>query len=235
MVLMLSILHAAHVSAQSSDSDYYVGFDIGDQTGDFGSTIDSDLYSFQFVGGVISSYYDASISIPYLSLENDASFKEEGFGDVLFQIGRSLLSEQPNGISMNGSLLVKLPTADENKGLGTGELDIGVLIDINKHWPTFTGNIHAGYINTGDTAAIRYDNSFLYGVSFFKMINRFGNYVSLEGRSATIENTKDPLEIQLGTFYAVNLQDMLTGNIMIGLTDGSPDFGINIGLRHWFN
>ena len=221
--------------AMSGDRDYYLGFEAGGLSGDFGTSVDSDLYSFQVVGGLLSSNYDVSVSMPYLIQKDDPGYRVEGLGDVSVLIGHTLLPKQADGISVDGSLMLKLPTADESKGLGTGEFDFGLILDINHQWSSFSGSLRAGFVNIGDTAVNSYNNSSLYGTSFFWMDGHFGNYLSLEGRTATIDHVANPLELQIGTFYALNANYMLTANALIGLSNSSPDFGVNAGLRYWFD
>jgi len=223
------------VSAAPGDGDYYVGFDVGSLTGSYDTALDSDLYSFQLVGGYLASSYDMSISVPYLVQHDGAGYTNTGLGDVLFQIGHSLRSRQADGFSVDGSLMVKLPTADESKGLGTGQLDVGLVMDIGHQWPPFSGSLRAGFINTGDTAVENYNDSFLYGISFFRLAGRFGNYLSVDGRTAALDNVADPLELQIGTFYAVNADYVLNANAVFGLAASSPDYGLSIGLRYWLD
>ena len=150
------------VSAAPGDGDYYVGFDAGYLTGSYNTALDSDRYSFQFIGGYLASTYDLSVSVPYLVQHDEAGYTNTGIGDVLVQIGHTLRSGQPDGFSLDDSVMVKLPTADESKGLGTGQLDVGLFMDIGHQWPSFSGSLRAGYINTGDSAVENYNNSFLY-------------------------------------------------------------------------
>jgi|GEM_PF-5614728 len=232
---VLCFLCIPGAQAKPGDSDYYMGFEAGGLSGDFGTLVDSDLYSFQVVGGLLASNYDVSVSVPYLIQKDDPGYTVEGLGDIALLVGHTLLPKQADGISVDGSVMLKLPTADESKGLGTGEFDIGLILDINHQWPSFSASLRAGFINTGDTAVDSYNNSFLYGVSFFRMDGRFGNYLSLEGRTATIDHVANPLELQIGTFYALNLNYMLTANALIGLSNSSPDLGMSAGFRYWFD
>jgi hypothetical protein len=49
---------------------------------------------------------------------------EDGLGDILLKGEYVLLAEQAALPEITGSLKIKFPTADEDKGLGTGEFDV---------------------------------------------------------------------------------------------------------------
>ena len=87
--LIIAIAGSICIPHAAAAAEYYIGFDVGSLAGDFGSTVDSKLYSFTLAGGLIAPVYDVSVSIPYMLQNNDPGFDNEGVGDVLLQVIRS--------------------------------------------------------------------------------------------------------------------------------------------------
>jgi len=159
---------------------------------------------------------------------------ESGLGDVVVRGRHVLVAENQKGISLDGSLAIKLPTASEKKGVGSGETDIGAYLTLSQRTSFFKASIFAGYIAIGDSDEINYDDIVTYGVSASRNFGWTGAYVSLEGRTAATDQSDDPLEVHLGAFHLLDIEHTLTADIFLGLSDGSPDEGISLGIVRWF-
>ena len=212
----------------------YIGLQFGYDTGDFGTSVRTDLYATKLELGTSREHYDAAISVPYLALHEEGVGTETGVGDVIVNGGYLLLPETRQGISLKGSLAIKIPTANEDKGLGTGKTDLGGFVTLNKHWSSFKGSIQFGYIKVGDPEGIDYKNITLYSIGAYKDFARTGVYVSLDGRTSMIEDAENPLELHLSAFHVLNTRYALIGNTYVGLNNGGPDFGVSFGLIRWF-
>src|SRR2546425_10427123 len=57
---------------------------------------------------------------------------EEGVGDVLLKVSYTILEEKALIPEIAPYVKIKFPTADENRGLGTGEYDETVGVDVSK-------------------------------------------------------------------------------------------------------
>ncbi len=209
----------------------------GYKTGDFGTTTTSDLYYFSPVLGYVSPRYDASITVPSLSLTNKtggASSTETGIGDAVLRGGGVLVPEGPGGFSFNGTLAVKLPSADETRGLGTGEFDVGAFLGLHQRIKDFRFSLTGGYIKVGDPSGINYNDIPLYGVGISRVFGRTEGAVSFEGRRAMVSGTQDPQEINVGFFHVLTADYAVRGNSFKGLNNGGPDFGMDFGIVRWF-
>ncbi|MFQ5639047.1 MAG: transporter [bacterium] len=79
---------------------------------------------------------------PLLEVSNGKS--ESGFGDLVFG-GRVRFMEQvQNTPALAGQFSIKLPTADEDKGLGTGKVDVNVLFIASQEFPHMNVDVNAG-------------------------------------------------------------------------------------------
>ena len=175
-----------------------------------------------------------SVSWLRLSIDDNDSQSEASIGDTYLRGGHELISFTNQNISLYGSVSVKIPTADENKGLGSGEVDYGALLTVKKRWSNFSAMLFGGYTIIGDPQDVNYTNSTTYGASIFTRFNRVGTYLGLEGSSAIREDNKNPLQLSIGAIYALSSQNMVFARGAFGLSNGSPDREFNLGFNHFF-
>lgn len=240
VVLRISFQAALIISmpfAASAEGRGYLDIAAGYKTGDFGTPTKSGLYYLSPTLGYVAPGYDVSLTTPYLSLTSETgaiSTTESGVGDIILRGGAVLLPESIGGLSVVGSLAVKLPTADETAGLGTGESDYGTFISLHRRYDEFKLSFMAGYILIGDPPFINYNDVYLYGAGVSKMFGRTDLFASLEGRRSMVSGGDDPREINLGFFHILDASHAIKGSAFAGLNDGGPDFGLTLGFVRWF-
>lgn len=238
-LIILLVIHLPHV-ALAQDGRGYLEVSGGYKTGDFGTATRSNLYYVAPVLGYVSSTYDLSVTAPYLFLDSDSDGQagmmnmDGGIGDIILRAGRVIVPEGAFGFSMDGALSLKLPTADEAKGLGTGETDYGAFLSLHQRFDKFKLSLMSGFVKTGDPSSADYNDIFLYGIGISKMFGKTGIYSSFEGRNALISEARNPQEINLGFFHVLNADYAIKGSTFVGLNDGGPDFGFNFGIIRWF-
>ena len=216
-------------------------------TGDYGQDDDTDIiYSAVTVKRYLEKG-DITVTIPYLDISADGvtlvggeiepvegGGSGAGLGDVILK-GRYYAIEQEGWmpfIDLVGS--VKFPTADDDKGLGTGEFDFTGLVEFarrlkDSRWIALA---EVGYTLVGEPSGIDADNRFLYSIGAayeFDPKVTFSGY--LDGRTAIFGGNEDPLSVLLIGQYKYRPDLLLDTLLEIGLSDGSPDFGITFGIR----
>jgi hypothetical protein len=113
----------------------YLDVSGGYKTGSFGTPYGSNMGYISAGLGYITPSYDVSITIPYLFLSSEGQSgtnSASGIGDIIIRGGRVLVAEKKNGFSLDGSVAVKLPTADDTKGLGTGQMDLSAYLSAHQ-------------------------------------------------------------------------------------------------------
>jgi len=216
-------------------------------TGDYGTNTRTDIY---YAAAGIKRYFekgDFSVTIPYLSIPNNGVLfldggavpvagagGASGLGDIILK-GRFYAIEQ-NGplpfIDLVGSL--KLPTASETKGLGTGKTDFTMAAEFtrvlpNKQW-SLLGELGYGLI--GNLPGYQTDNRWLYSVGIsYECSTRMRLSGYLDGRTAIFPGQKDPLSTLLIGEYKIRPGLRLDTMLEFGMNKGAPDIGITIGLR----
>ncbi len=237
-LFVLLLIATMPVAGWASEGRGYIDMNGGYKTGDFGTPTRSDLYYFSPALGYVAPRYDMSITIPYLYLLTGQGLMqtntENGIGDIILRAGIVVAPETENGFSLSASAAVKLPTADENKGLGTGETDYAGFLGVHKRIGQNRLTLSAGYIKVGDPSGIDLNNVYVYDVGYARMFTRTELSAWYEGRRSLIPGTKNPQEINVGFFHILNQDYSIKGSSFVGLNNGGPDFGLNLGIVRWF-
>lgn len=161
---------------------------------------------------------------------------DSGLGDLILR-GRYYLVEE-NAVmplvAVTGR--VKLPTADADLGLGTGEFDEGAGLELTKslgdRWLAY---LDGGYNLIGDAPGTNFNNQWWYdiGIGYDVTANLHMSVFYEEYRALvnTVNNARDLLAL---ASYMVNDTVHLTGSLLVGLSNGAPNYGFGGGIRFRF-
>ncbi len=159
--------------------------------------------------------------------------RETGLGDIWVGATYAVESVPPELFYLDLGAKIKLPTADDAKGLGTGEMDYTFQADIFKPLGQYTPFFTLAYKVKGDPQGIDLDNVFyLSAGNDFRVSDHVNWGVSLDYQQATTVASDDALEL----FGYVNRKISNTWGVMFygytGLQDGSPDYGVGLQLSY---
>src|SRR5881628_470409 len=255
MGVALVLLGAVPVLAQdeprvslSTSVDYSVG--------DYGTGTDTTLLYVPFTLGVRPfDRFWLSVTVPYLyqhgqsavvtgggvasrkkqkgSLAQPAtSTTESGLGDVLAKASLVLIPEKDLIPEVTPYFKVKFPTADKDRGLGTGEFDETLGVDVSKRLiDALYGFLTLSYTFIGDPPGADFRNSFGWSVgAAYAIVPPLSIFAFLEGSTAIARGQDDPVELRVGAELRLVKALKLTGAVTRGLTDGAADWGVSVGL-----
>jgi hypothetical protein len=243
-----AIVVAPAVSSTTEEGPtWQYGLSFSYLTGDYGGDEDTDIL---YTAAAIKRYFeqgDVTLTIPYLDISDDnVTFIDggaeviagtgggSGLGDLILK-GRYYAVEQDGWlpfIDLVGSL--KIPTADEDKGLGTGEADFTVMAEgarrlENEAWIVL-GEL--GYTFVGEPSGLDADNRWLYSIGLaYELDPKVTVSGYLDGRTAIFDGNDDPLSALFIGEYKFRTDLRLDSMLEVGLNDGAPDLGITFGLR----
>ncbi len=219
-------------------------------TGDYGEDEDTDIYYWATHVKRYLGKGDITLTVPYLDIASDgATFvggevepmnggdSGSGLGDIILK-GRYYAIEQDGAmpyIDLVGS--IKFPTANEEKGLGTGEVDFTWMVEAarrleNEKWIVL-GEI--GYTLVGNPSGLDAKNRWLYSIGLAQELSKrltLSGYV--DGRTAIFPGNDDPLSLLLIGEYKFRPALRFDTMLEFGLNDGAPDLGITFGVRNRF-
>ncbi|MFH0954109.1 MAG: transporter [Verrucomicrobiota bacterium] len=252
LVGMLAVLLACQAHA-GPRYRWEAGTSLSYSSGDYGEPDDTDMV---YIPVVIKRFFDAgelSLVVPWLYVETGAEQvivdgrpqggdaessggrdSSSGLGDILLK-GRYYVVTQ-DGAKPYVDLLakVKLPTADEGDGLGTGEADFGIGVDVSRwfagHWFAF---FEADYVFIGDPPDVDYDNRTLVDLGLGRQVNRHLQASAFyEYRSSIDPDDADSQSLLASASYRLTPQTKVYGVVEGGLSDGAPDYSVTFGVSH---
>lgn len=151
---------------------------------------------------------------------------ESGFGDIVASATYSALQLEQQKFYVDVGAKVKLPTASERKGLGTGKTDYAVSVDLYKTFDRFTLLGTLGYKVFGDPAGVDLNNVWFGTVGgVYKLDQKNSAGLTVDMREATTESSTKLLEYTLFYSYKFNDTYKLQTYLSAGDTRSSADFG----------
>lgn len=211
--------------------------------GDFGFTQDTELWSVPVNLTYDLPRWSFKGALSYLTIKGPAnvaggttpiggpprpsSATESGLGDTSLS-ATFHARNVPGELKVDFTGRVKLPTADEDKGLGTGETDYYFQSDLSQTFGNVTVFATIGYRFSGDNATTRLkDGPFATAGAAYALAG--GKAVvgaAYDWQSRTLAGG-DPGSNLIG-FVATSPNDRwnLVGFGLVGFNDASPEFGI---------
>jgi hypothetical protein len=245
-------------AARAADGELSLGAGLHYSTGTYGTSTRTDIVSIPLLARYDTGPWTFRLTVPYLIIDGPSNVIP-GLGDVNNKgttrgRGRGGVNEQVSGLgdtvgsatytayydrsSMLGLDLtgrVKLPTGDEDKGLGTGSIDESVQADLYKTWDRVTLFGDVGYTFFGHSDVYQLQNAANYGVGFSTKMNATDSVgLSLDARQAVTPG--GPPQRELTAFWNrhVEKQGRLQAYVLFGLANGSPDWGVGISAGRVF-
>ncbi len=165
-----------------------------------------------------------------------SSTTDSGLGDMILR-GRYYLVEESAIlplVAITGR--IKLPTADANRGLGTGEFDEGVGMELTKglgdRWLAY---LDGGYNIIGDAPGTNFNNQWWYDVGIgYDVTDNLHMSVFYEEYRALVNTVSNARDLLALTNYIVSDAVHLTGSLLVGLSNGAPNYGMGVGVRFRF-
>ncbi|MFQ5670121.1 MAG: transporter [Acidobacteriota bacterium] len=164
---------------------------------------------------------------------------ESGLGDILLRGDVYLLEGGGRRPWLSAVGQVKLPTADEDKGLGTGETDVEGGLGLVQPLGKSTLFLDGRYTHLGDPPGIDLDNIVTTSVGLSHRLGRQAGavaYAFLENRTDPIPGQDDRLDLFLGAGARPGRRGgmRVSGGVFIGLSDTAEDWGISLSLGRSF-
>ena len=152
---------------------------------------------------------------------------ESGLGDVLASLTVfDVLSGSGGDLALDLTGKVKFGTADEEKGLGTGEQDYSLQADVFRFFDKATLMGTAGYSFRGDPEGYDLDNTFFASVGASYLVterSRVGAFFDF--RDASVPDTDKIQELSAWMSTRVGERVKAQFYVLAGFGDSSPDWG----------
>jgi hypothetical protein len=219
-------------------------------SGDYGTSSDTNMWYFPVTLRYETVRYMLALTVPYVVVEGTGnvvasgsgrgtprrttttvtSQTESGLGDI--ELGGSYAIAQDVDWRLGLGGLIKFGTADEQKNLSTGEDDVSVQLEAEKTYGKNALFGTAGYKMLGDPPGIDYDDVFYgsVGVSHRLDATRSAG-AELYAQEAPLPGVDGKSELTLFLSGKSGPKTRLTGYLIAGFADGSPDWGAGVVLK----
>jgi len=166
----------------------------------------------------------------------DPVVTNSGLGDVVLR-GRYYVMDGAGWVpTLAVTARLKIPTADAEKGLGTGEPDEGVGVELTKtlgeKWVSFAD---AGYTFIGKPPGVDLRNQWYYdmGLGYYVtkecLVSAYYEYYR-----SLLAGYQAPQDFLVAVNYALSRGWSLSGSTQIGLSDGAPAYAVSVGVAFAF-
>ena len=260
-VLFCAVLFATSAAWAEDGLSLGVGADYS--SGEYGSDVTTEIFSVPLTAKYVAGQWTWKASLPWLRIDGDPGVlpglgnvnrnpngrgrgtggtpapdgtvedsSASGIGDLRLSATYAFDTGGPLGVDLTGN--VKVATADEDKGLGTGEHDYGLALDLYRD---FDGTLLFGgvsYTMLGDSELVPLDD--VAGANFGASWRVGGGSLGAmyDWRQAASDTADDRSE--LTGFYAIPAGER--GKLQLyavkGLSDGSPDWGAGVSFTRAF-
>lgn len=249
-LLAAGLLCAAAVS-RAAETDWRTSASLMYESGTYGTgTRSSSLYVPVTVKRLFGDAF-ASATVPFVSQTSDGSVRNvggrpvktgrgsagsattthSGLGDVVLRGGYDLLRDDPHPLDLTAVAKVKLPTADEDKGLGTGEFDAGAGLEAAKLVaPGWTVLADLYYTAIGDPPGTNLNNQVAGDAGVSRLLQKDLTLTGLfEASNSLVSGEPSPRDLRGILDFRVDDRSAVFASAMIGLSKGSADYGFGFG------
>jgi hypothetical protein len=176
--------------------------------------------------------------VPTQTDSSSGPLQENGIADTTIRSRFFVVVDEGRGTakpSITPFFKVKIPTADESRGMGTGKVDYGVGVEIDKEvGPIFLfGDV--AYTVMGKIPGLNFRNRPAASFGVGKQVSDTVTVSSMvDWRRSIIAGNTNPTELVGMLSYKASSRVTVTPNAFVGLTQGSPDFGAGLQLSFKF-
>lgn len=237
------------LSAQAQEGPLTLGAGLHYSSGEYGSTTTTRITTLAATGRYETGPWVYRATVPYLQVKGDTnvipgigqaggaarSDTASGLGDIVLSATYAAYYNKATTLGMDLTAKLKLATADESEGLGTGEHDVVLLLDLYQTFDRITGFGGIGYHILGDSPSLPLENAWSANLgASYKLDERDSAGAMLEGRQRVVPGGSRQRE--LVGFFARKLDRFWKAQAyaLLGLADGSPDWGAGLSFARPF-
>jgi hypothetical protein len=222
-----------------------VGLDYS--SGDYGTGTTSETWYVPIVGKYETGPLTLKLTIPYLRITNPSvgpegeplpggcGSVESGLGDVVGNVAYALLDGSRGGVLLDVIGKVKLPTADEDKCLGTGKTDYSIQLDVARAFGAVTGFGTLGWKKFGDPSGTNLRDPIYTSLGVAtKLAPPTTVGAAYDWREKVSSRGDEISEMSLFVSHKLDASWKLQVYAVKGFSDASPDWGGGLVVSHTY-
>jgi hypothetical protein len=248
-----ALLHNVTASADDNDLRFSLSAGVDITSGTYGGDVDIEDTYIPLTAAIDYGRITYRLTVPYLSVSapegtifdpggeplpgTGALITESGLGDVIGSVTiYDVISNQRLGLAMDLSGKIKFGTADENKGLGTGQNDFSVQADMFKFLDKLTFLASLGYKIRGEATDIDLNNVLMASAGVtYKSTPDMNVGLFYDFRESAIDGSESIQELTAFVSRRINSDWRWQVYALTGFSDSSADWGGGIRIRRILN
>lgn len=244
---LIGALAAIALPAAAGEITASVGLDYS--TGKYGTSTTSEMWYVPVVGKYESGPLTLKLTVPWLRITDSGNAvgpdrvplgdspscgkTESGLGDVVGSAGYALLDGRQGGLLLEVIGKVKLPTADEDRCLGTGKTDYSLQFDVAKGFGAVTGFGSLGWKKFGDPSGQDFrDPVFASLGAAYRLVPATSVGLSYDWRQKVTSRGDEISEATVFLNQRLAERWKLQVYGVRGFSDASPDWGGGLFVSH---
>lgn len=239
------------VSAAPARAEDYlqVGMGVDYSSGDYGDVEDTEIVAVPFSVKLNKGDFFLRASLPYVHIKGPGSVvpgdggaipggtpgavrSEDGIGDLSLSAGYSLPLSDATYLDLTGR--VKLPTASESRGLGTGTTDITAEAALSHQVGAVTLSGRGGRRFNGSSARFPLQDVWFAGASAYYQAGDWTLGLDYDWRERSLPTAANRSEMTGSLTYRLSSRVRVQGYGYAGFTKGSPDAGAGLQFLYRF-
>ncbi len=243
------MLHGMTAVAEDSDTEFSILAGVDFTSGTYGGDVDIEDTYVPFTATIDSGRFSFRLTMPYLSVTAPEGtvfdpdgvplpgtgdlITESGLGDVIGSATIfNVIDSERLDLVMDLTGKIKFGTADEVKGLGTGENDYSVQADFYKFADQLTLVGSVGYKFRGDPAGLDLEDVLMASIgSTYKFTPDVNGGLFFDYRESAIAGSDSVQELTAFVSRRITDDWRLQFYALTGFTDSSPDWGGGIHIK----
>jgi len=175
---------------------------------------------------------EIAVGIPYIFLDPQEGGKADGLGDLFAYLKYRVWGEGDLCPALALKPTLKIPIADENKGLGSGKTDFGFTAAFSKAFGGLNLNFDATYLAFGEKEVI---DQLALGLSGeFEVAKGFNLVGEIRCRNNFNSNRKDDPVAFMAGFQLDAPGAVFDAGVALGLNSAAPDYFFTVGVTLLF-
>jgi len=171
---------------------------------------------------------EVDVDAPFVLLDPDEDTTRGGVGDMELTVKYRVLDETERRPTFMGAVVLRLPTGDEDRGLGEEGVDVQPLAVVSKTFGLLTLTLNGGYTFVTRDRDLDFwvvTGSFEYEITHaWSLVGEVVSELSAQQRG-------DVLVLRAGTVLAITEGIEVYTAVGFGLTRDSPDVTVRLGVE----